>query len=111
MLGKGPAKKVTIFLNEDARHGHVPLYRAVLDLLLTSGVAGATASRAVAGFGAHHVMHASRIELLAEHLPLRIEFIEAPAKVEELLPALQELVTDGLIEVQDTLVIQAAPPR
>ncbi len=41
-------------------------------------------------------------------LPLRIEFIETPEKVEEVLPTLHEMVVDGLIEVQDTFVVKAA---
>ena len=49
-----------------------------------------------------------KIELLAEHFPIRIEFIETAEKVEELLPTLYEMVTDGLIEVQDTTVVKIA---
>ncbi len=108
MLARGPAKKVTIYINEDARHHGAPLYHAVLELLLHRGIAGATASRALAGFGAHHTLHTPNIEALSEHLPIRIEFIESPDKAEEILPALYDLVADGLIEVQDTTVIKAA---
>ena len=108
MLQQGMARKVIIYVNEDARHHLTPLYEALLTFLLHKGVAGATATRAMAGFGAHGVMHTTRIELLTEHLPIRIEFIESGAKVDELLPTLYEMVDDGLIEVQDTQVIKAA---
>ena len=108
MLQKGPAKKVTIFVNEDAQSHATPLYEAILTFLLHKGVAGATATRAMAGFGAHQVMHTTKIEVLTEHLPIRIEFIETPEKVNELLPTLYDMVTDGLIEVQDTQVLKAA---
>ena len=108
MLQQGMARKVIIYVNEDARHHLTPLYEALLTFLLHKGVAGATATRAMAGFGAHGVMHTTRIELLTEHLPIRIEFIESGAKVDELLPTLYEMVEDGLIEVQDTQVIKAA---
>src|SRR5262249_50803533 len=46
--------------------------------------------------------------LLAEHLPIRIEFIESADKVDELLPTLYDMVDDGLIEVQDTVVHKIA---
>ncbi len=108
MLTKGPAKKVTIFLNEDARHHLTPLHDAILTFLLRKGVAGATSTRAFAGFGAHQVLHTPRIELQAEHLPIRIEFIESPEKVDEVLPTLYEMVADGLIEVQNTTVVKHA---
>jgi PII-like signaling protein len=108
MLQKGTARKVTIYVNEDTQHHFGTLYESILTYLLHKGVAGATATRAMAGFGAHHVMHTGKIEALAEHLPVRVEFIETPAKVNELLPALYEMVNDGLIEVQDTEVVKAA---
>jgi PII-like signaling protein len=111
MLQKGMAKKVTVYLNEDTQHHHEPLYRAILTFLLHKGVAGATATRAIAGFGAGQVIHTTQVEMLSEHLPIRIEFIESAARVDELLPTLHEMVSDGLIEVQDTEVIKATPRR
>ena len=111
MLQPGPASKVTIYVNEDARRHLTPLYEAILTFLLHKGVAGATATRAMAGFGAHHVMHTTRIEVLTEHLPIRIEFIESAPKVDELLPALYDMVADGLIEVQETRIVRAALPE
>jgi PII-like signaling protein len=98
---------VTVYINEDTRYHGRPLYEAVLEFLMNKGVAGATASRAMAGFGAHHVIHTPKIELLAEHLPVRVEFIETAAKVEQVLPGLYDIVSDGLIEVQDTTVIKS----
>ena len=108
MLTKGAAKKVTVYVNEDSRYHAAPLYEAILEYLLHHGVAGATASRAMAGFGAHQVMHTTKIELLTEHLPVRVEFVESPGKVDEVLPGLYDLVSDGLIEVQDTTVVKQA---
>jgi len=107
MLAKGPAKKVCIYVNEDTRHNLTPLYEAILSYLIHKGVAGATAYNAMAGFGAHQVMHTSQVELLSEHLPIRIEFTESARKVEEVLPTLYEMVTDGVIEVQDTTVVKS----
>ena len=107
MLPKGPAKKVTIYVNEDAKHHLTPLYDAVMEFLLHRGVAGATVTRAMAGFGSHRVVHTPEVEALGEHLPIRIEFIETPEKTDELLPTLYDMVTDGLIEVQDTTVVKA----
>ena len=110
MLTQGPARKVTIFLNEDTRRHLTALHDAVMTFLLHKGIAGATATRALSGFGSHHQLHTPHIEALAEHLPIRIEFIETPEKVEEVLPALYEMVTDGLIEVQETTVVRLARP-
>ena len=62
--------------------------------------------RGVAGFGADHHMHTTRIEVLTANLPMKIEFIESAEKVDELLPKLHEMVGTGLIEVQDTTVVK-----
>ncbi|HVN05013.1 MAG TPA: DUF190 domain-containing protein [Bryobacteraceae bacterium] len=108
MLQKGAAKKVTIFINEDTQHHLGSLCDCILSFLLHKGVSGATATRAMAGFGAHHVMHTTKIEVLSEHLPIRIEFIESAEKVDELMPALYDMVNDGVIEVQDTEIVKIA---
>jgi PII-like signaling protein len=108
MLKKGSAKKVTIYVNEDSRYHLQPLYEAILTYLMHKGVAGATASRAIAGFGPHRVMHTTKIEVLTEHLPIRIEFVETEEKVNEVLPTLHDMVTDGLIEVHDTNIVKSA---
>src|SRR5271169_5884229 len=108
MLTRGPAKRVTIFVNEDTRYHMTPLHDAVMTFLMHKGVAGATATRAYSGFGGHQTLHTPKIEVLAEHLPIRIEFIETAEKVDELMPTLYDIVTDGVIEVQDTHVVKVA---
>jgi PII-like signaling protein len=108
MLERGMAKKVTIYVNEDTQHHLASLADSILTFLLHKGVAGATATRAMAGFGAHREMHTTKIEVLTQHLPIRIEFVETAQKVDEVLPTLYDMVTDGLIEVHDTEVIKVA---
>jgi len=108
MLKRGPAKKVTIYVNEDAQHHAAALHDSIMTFLLNHGVSGATSTRAYAGFGSSQMLHTPKIEVLSQHLPLRIEFIETPEKVDEVLPALYEMVSDGVIEVQDTYVLKAA---
>jgi len=108
MLKKGPAKKVTIFLNEDTQHHMTALHDSIMTFLMHKGVSGATATRAFSGFGSHQLLHTPKVEVLAQHLPIRIEFVETAEKVEEVLPTLYEMVSDGLIEVQDTTVVKLA---
>lgn len=105
MLTSGKAVKVTVYLSDGAKHKGVPVYTAVLDFLYRNGVAGATVMKGVAGFGTSHRMHAAHILELSDHLPIKIEFIESPEKVESVLPELQDRCGCGLIEVQETTVI------
>ena len=108
MLTKGPAKKVTIFINEDTQHHMTALHDSLMAFLMHKGVSGATATRAYSGFGSHQMVHTHKVEELTQPLPIRIEFVETPEKVEEVLPTLYEMVADGLIEVQDTTVVKLA---
>ena len=109
MLTLGPAKKVTIHLNEDTSAKSDYLSREIISLLLKQGVAGATVLRPEAGFGSHHRMHTQEGGMdTSPHMPLRIEFIDTEENIQTLLPLLKDLVTDGLIEAQDTVILKAA---
>jgi uncharacterized protein len=109
MLSPGLAKKVTIHLNEDTSSQNDFLSSEIISLLLREGIAGATVTRPEAGFGSHKRVHTHEGGIdTAHHMPLRIEFIEIAKKVEKLLPALMELVTDGLIEAHDTVILKMA---
>jgi len=108
VLKAGAAKKVSIYVGEDQQyHGH-SVYAAILDFLFYRGVSGATIVRGIAGFGADHHIHTTRLMELAQNLPVKIEFIETAERVEELMPKLRELAGSGLIEIQDTTVIKPA---
>jgi PII-like signaling protein len=106
VLPKGPAKKVTIYVNEDTRYHSGPLWSAVFNFLQHKRVAGATVLRPVLGFGAHHYRHGFQMEATMEHMPIRIEFVDVEERVNEVLPTLYDMVQDGLIEVQDTTVVK-----
>lgn len=108
MLKRGSAKKVSIYVGEDHHYHGQSLYSAILDFLFYKGVSGASVMRGIAGFGADHHLHTTRIERLTEDLPIVIQFVESPEKVEELLPKLNELAGTGLIEIQDTTVLKPA---
>lgn len=108
MLKPGPAKKVTIYVGEDQQYHGNTVYAAILEFLFYRSVSGATITRGIAGFGADHHLHTTRIVRLAEGLPVKIEFVETQERLEELLPKLSQLVGSGLIEVQDTTVVKPA---
>lgn len=96
-------------MNEDTGAQNDFLSREIISLLLKEGVAGATVLRPEAGFGTHHRVHTKEGGIdTAHHMPLRIEFVEAAEKIERILPSLMELVTDGLIEAHDTVILKIA---
>lgn len=107
MLPRGSAQKVTIYVNQDTRAHVEPLWSTILNFLRSKHVAGATLFWVDMGFGSHEQLHNPRSEYMGEHRPARIEFIETTARVEELLPTLYEMVTDGLIAVQDVKIVKS----
>jgi PII-like signaling protein len=110
MLKAGAAKKVGIYVGEEQRYHGQSAYAAILDFLFYRGVSGATITRGIAGFGADHHLHTTKLLELSVNLPVKIEFVESPERVEELLPKLHEMAGTGLIEVQDTMVVKPAEP-
>lgn len=107
MLHQGPGKKVTIYVGEAVKHKHEPIYVAVLNYLFYHGVSGATVLRGAAGFGSDHHLQMARFVETSLNLPVKIEFVETPEKVEEILPKLLELVDQGLVDVHDTTIVRA----
>jgi PII-like signaling protein len=106
MLHRGPAKKLVIYVNvKQHRHG-VPLYETIVRFLQKHGVAGATVTKAIAGYGASGLMHAAHAFSLTEDVPMRIEAVESEEKINAVLPFLYEMIDKGLIEVQDTEVVR-----
>jgi PII-like signaling protein len=108
MLKAGKALKVSIYVSEGSKHHGVPVYSSILDFLFYRGVSGATVLKGVAGFGADHHMHSANIVEISDHMPLKIEFIESPEKVNEILGKLEELVGTGMIDVQETTIVKPA---
>jgi uncharacterized protein len=111
MLTPGPAQRVVIHLNEDAASGGDFLHLEIVSLLFSEGVSGATVLRGHSGFGSHHRIHTQGAPgSSGEHLPIRVEFLESAQTVDALMPKLIELVTDGVIEVQETTIVHIVQP-
>jgi hypothetical protein len=96
-----------IHVNEDVGSRDDFLYNQILSFLYDQQVSGATVFRPDAGFGLHHRVHVKGAPgAEGRHLPVRIEFVETREKVEGLLGTLRELVTDGMIEAQETTILK-----
>ncbi len=102
------ALKVSIYVADGETYHGVARASALLDFLFYRGVAGATVFKGVAGFGADHHLHTASLVDVSDRLPVKVEFIDTSAKVEEILPKLKEICGSGMIEVQDTTIVKAA---
>ncbi len=101
----GLAQKVTLYIGESDKWGRKPLYTAILELLKQEDCAGATVTRALAGFGAHSRIHTATIVDFSSDLPLIVEWVDNPARIERVMPRLRQMVAEGLITVQPVEVI------
>ena len=102
---EGEGKLVRIFIGESDHHGRKPLYQAIVELLRSEGLAGATVLRGIEGFGAGSRLHTHRILRLAEDLPIVIEVVDRTDRIDEVLPKLDSMVKEGMVTVERVEVI------
>lgn len=91
------ALRVSVYINEADEWHRRPLHLEVLNMLHEQGLAGGTVLRAVAGFTGHGGVETTSLVDAGGKLPLVIEFIDVPEKVECVLPVLKEMVGHRLI--------------
>ena len=94
-----------IFIGESDRHGHHPLYEAIVLKAREAGLVGATVLRGVMGFGRHSIVHTAKILRLSEDLPMVVEIVDNLEKIEKFLPLLDEMIADGLVTLERVRVI------
>jgi CBS-domain-containing membrane protein len=103
--GVGVGKRIRIYVGEADQWQAGPLYLALLETLRVEGCAGATAFRGVAGFGAHSRIHAANLLDISADLPIVVEWIDAPERVERVLPAIRAMVAEGMITSEDVSIV------
>ena len=102
----GPALRLTVFVGENDTWHHKPLFTEIVHRAHAAGLAGASVFRGIEGFGASSHIHTTRILSLSEDLPVAIVIVDSAARVREFLPQLDELVSEGLVILDDVDVIR-----
>ncbi|MFE3035110.1 DUF190 domain-containing protein [Streptomyces canus] len=102
----GSALRVTVYIGENDTWHHKPLYAEIVHRAHAAGLAGASVFRGIEGFGASSRIHTSRLLSLSEDLPVAVVIVDTEARVREFLPQLDELVTEGLVTLDDCEVIR-----
>jgi PII-like signaling protein len=89
-----------IFVNEnDTWHG-TRLHDAIVETLKREHVAGASVFRGIEGFGAHREIHVAKMWRPGGSLPVLIEVVDDPEKIEALLPRLEAMIGEGAITLE-----------
>lgn len=100
------AQRLTIYIAESDKWRGKALYIALLETLRTQGMAGATVTRGLAGFGAHSVVRTASILALSTDLPLVIQVIDTEEKIDAALKIIAPMVGEGLITLDDVEVVK-----
>jgi len=103
------AKLLRLHLTERDRYQGQPLYEAVVQECRELKIAGATVLRGVEGYGDPAEIH--RAHLMRHDLPILIQIVDSPEKVECLLPVLEEMLDKGLIAISDVQMIRVQKTR
>jgi CBS domain-containing protein len=97
---------MTIYLGESDSWRGRSLYMSILETLRKAGIAGATASRGLAGFGAHSHLHTAAIERLSMDLPVIISVIDTTENVDRALALVRPMVREGLITLEEVEIVK-----
>ena len=95
-----------IYLGEDDRHDHKPLYEAIVLKAREMHLAGATVLRGPMSFGRSSRLHTAKILRLSEDLPVVVEIVDDEEKVNQFLPVVDRMMQGGLITLEKVQVLQ-----
>lgn len=102
-----------VFIGEDDRFEHKPLYEAIVLKARELHLGGATVLRGPMGFGHSSRLHTAKILRLSEDLPIVIEIVDSEDKINAFLPVLDKMMGSGLVTLEKVQVLQygEAPKR
>jgi len=95
-----------IFIGENDRYKGRPLFEAIVLRARELHLAGATVLRGPMGFGANSHLHTAKILRLSEDLPIVIEMVDSPEKINAFIPELDHLMRDGLVTLEKVRVLR-----
>jgi len=105
MKSQSQAELLRICISEADKFKGKPLFDVIVNRAKEKGLAGATVLRGLMGFGADSKLHSAKVLRLSEDLPVVIEIVDSPEKIEEFLPELDEMIKDGMVTVEKVRAI------
>lgn len=102
---EGKAKMLRIHFGEDDKWHGKPLYEAIVMKCRELDIAGATVFRGIEGYGASTLIHKHHA-LRSSDSPIMVSVVDTEEKIRNLLPALDEMVDEGLIAMSSVEVIR-----
>jgi hypothetical protein len=102
---EGQGFLLRVFLGEEDRWAGKPLHVAVVERARREGLAGATVLRGLLGFGASSRLHTTHVLRLSDDLPMIVEIVDREDRIRAFLPALDEMVRDGMVTLERVEVV------
>jgi uncharacterized protein len=103
---EGRAKMLRIHFGGNDKWKDKPLFQAVVEKCRELDIAGATVFRGIEGYGASTLIRKSHLLSFSSDAPVMVAVIDTEEKVKTLLPALDQMVDEGLIAMSDVEVIR-----
>jgi Uncharacterized conserved protein len=97
MFEKKDLVRMEIYLSIGIFLKDIPLYEAILLEAKKLGIAGATVSKCIMGYGPENLIRGRASLLPSNDVPIRIEMIDRPENLDLLLPYLEKNLRKGLI--------------
>jgi len=102
---EGKARMLRIHFGEDDKWQGKPLYEAIVVKCRELDIAGATVFRGIEGYGASTLIHKKHL-LWSSDRPIMVSVVDTEQNISKLLPALDEMVAEGLIAMSEVEVIR-----
>ena len=103
---EGKAKMLRIHFGEDDQWEGRPLYRAIVERCRQLDIAGATVYRGIEGYGASTRIRRSHLLQFSSDAPILVQIIDTSENIQRLIPALDQMVAEGLIATSEVEVIK-----
>ncbi|HEX4655230.1 MAG TPA: DUF190 domain-containing protein [Mycobacteriales bacterium] len=100
----GSAQRLTVFVGDSDHYHHHSLVTEIVRRAQAAGLAGCSVFRGSEGFGASRQLHTSHLLSLSEDLPVAVVIVDSVERIQAFLPVLDELVSEGLVIVDDVTV-------
>jgi PII-like signaling protein len=99
------ALSLRIFVGEKDQYQHKPLYEAIVLKAREMQLAGATVFKSPMGYGHSSLLHTAKILRLSDDLPMVIEIVDKPQKINAFLEVLTPMIGSGLVMTEEVTII------
>lgn len=104
------AKLLRIFIGESDKYKGTPVYENIVLKAREFGLAGATVTKGIMGYGANSKIHTAKLLTLSEDLPIVIEIVDNLEKIEQFIPVVNQIFEStnigGLVTIEKAEIIK-----